>query len=76
MYLELTPEEQAKRDKKLLKKEELGREHDKILNEIEHHEKNSINLDARIWHFLKITNFTERILMEHIEPICSSESKL
>ena len=37
-YLELTPEEQAKRDKKLLKKEELGREHDKILNEIEHHE--------------------------------------
>ena len=42
--LELTPEEQAKRDKRLLKKEELSREHDKILAEIENHDKNSVNL--------------------------------
>lgn len=42
--LELSPEEQAKRDKRLLKKEELSREHDKILAEIENHDKNSVNL--------------------------------
>ena len=41
---ELSPEEQAKRDKRLLKKEELSREHDKILAEIENHDKNSVNL--------------------------------
>ena len=44
IFLELSPEEQAKRDKRLLKKEELSREHDKILAEIENHDKNSVNL--------------------------------
>ena len=43
-FSELSPEEQAKRDKRLLKKEELSREHDKILAEIENHDKNSVNL--------------------------------
>jgi len=62
LIIELTEDEQAKRDRRLLKKEELSREHSKILTEIETHERASVNLALKNVYILgHVTRFEKKL---------------